>query len=63
MIAAEHADSLTDDERQQDSGKLLQQQQQLLRLRMSPHLGDNSTEILAECAIEHPFFVKEKGRS
>ena len=34
----------------------------LLRLRMAPHRGDNSTEILAECSLDHPFYVKEKGK-
>ncbi|XP_040574727.1 uncharacterized protein [Lepeophtheirus salmonis] len=35
----------------------------ILRLRMAPHRGDNSPEILAECSLDHPFFVKEKGWS
>jgi len=35
----------------------------LLRLRLEPHAGDNSAEILADCPLEHPFFVKEKGES
>ena len=33
----------------------------LLLLRMAPHRADTSTEILAECSLDHPFFVKEKG--
>ena len=35
-----------------------------LRLRLAPHRADsqNSTEILADCAIDHPFYVKDKGR-
>ena len=34
-----------------------------LRLRLAPHRADsqNSTEILADCAIDHPFYVKDKG--
>ena len=36
--------------------------QTLLRLRLAPHRGDNATEILAECGLDHPFFVKEKGK-
>jgi len=38
------------------------EQQQVLRLRMAPHEGDNSAEIVAECPLEHPFFIKEKGK-
>ena len=35
----------------------------LLRLRMSPHNVPESSrvEMLAECPIDHPFFVKDKG--
>lgn len=34
----------------------------VLRLRMAPHRGDNSAEILADCAFDHPFFVRDKGK-
>ena len=37
--------------------------QTLLSLRMAPHRGESSTEILAETSLDHPFFVKEKGRN
>jgi hypothetical protein len=30
---------------------------------MAPHRGDTSTEILAECSLDHPFFVKERGKN
>ena len=35
---------------------------ELLRLRLAPHKMDNTPEILAECALDHPFFIKEKGQ-
>ena len=36
----------------------------LLRLRLAPHRADSnsSTEILADCPLDHPFYVKDKGR-
>ena len=35
----------------------------LLRLRLSPHAEPERSrvEMLAECPIDHPFFVKDKG--
>ena len=33
----------------------------VLLLRMGPHRVDNAPDILAECPIDHPFFVKDKG--
>ena len=33
----------------------------LLRLRLSPHRHDNP-DILADCPLDHPFFIKEKGK-
>jgi hypothetical protein len=35
---------------------------ELLRLRLAPHKMDNTPEILAECTLDHPFFIKEKGK-
>ncbi|TRY78184.1 hypothetical protein TCAL_04268 [Tigriopus californicus] len=35
--------------------------QTLLILRMAPHREDNATELLAETALDHPFYVKERG--
>eukprot|EP00095_Tigriopus_kingsejongensis_P007270 maker-scaffold144_size312663-snap-gene-1.14 protein:Tk07270 transcript:maker-scaffold144_size312663-snap-gene-1.14-mRNA-1 annotation:"PREDICTED: uncharacterized protein LOC100375095" len=35
--------------------------QTLLLLQMAPYRGDTATELLAKTAVEHPFFVKEKG--
>ena len=33
-----------------------------LLLRMGPHRCENLPDILVECAINHPFFVKDKGQ-
>ena len=33
----------------------------VLLLRMGPHRVDNAPDILADCPIDHPFFVKDKG--
>ena len=33
-----------------------------LLLRMGPHRSENLPDILVECAINHPFFVKDKGQ-
>ena len=37
---------------------------QVLRLRMSPHnvAEVSRVEMLADCPIDHPFFVKDKGK-
>ena len=35
----------------------------VLLLRMGPHRVDNAPDILAECPIDHPFFVKDKGNA
>ena len=37
---------------------------QVLRLRMSPHNVPevSRVEMLADCPIDHPFFVKDKGK-
>ena len=37
----------------------------VLRLRMSPHNVPevSRVEMLADCPIDHPFFVKDKGES
>ena len=37
----------------------------VLRLRMSPHNVPevSRVEMLADCPIDHPFFVKDKGMS
>ena len=45
-----------------DPGQSQSEVQTLLRLRLAPHRGDKVTEILAECSLDHPFFVKDKGR-
>jgi hypothetical protein len=34
----------------------------LLRLRLAPHRMDNTPEILADCPVDHPFFIKDKGK-
>ena len=38
---------------------------QVLRLRMSPHNVPevSRVEMLADCPVDHPFFVKDKGES
>ena len=36
--------------------------QTVLLLRMGPHRVDNAPDILADCPIDHPFFVKDKGK-
>ena len=33
-----------------------------LLLRMGPHRCENLPDILVECAVNHPFFVKDKGQ-
>ena len=33
----------------------------VLLLRMGAHRVDNAPDILADCPIDHPFFVKDKG--
>lgn len=37
---------------------------QVLRMRMSPHnvAEVSRVEMLADCPIDHPFFVKDKGK-
>ena len=32
-------------------------------LRMGPHRCENLPDILVECPISHPFFVKDKGKT
>ena len=46
------------------SPPLAEEPQTLLRLRLAPHRADSnsSTEILADCPLEHPFYVKDKGK-
>lgn len=47
----------------QSDANISTEQKPVLRLRMSPHnVPDISkVEMLAECALDHPFFVKDKG--
>ncbi len=33
----------------------------LLKLRMSPHLAEDKTQIMVECSPDHPFFVRDRG--
>ena len=47
-----------------DSGVLSSGHGQVLRLRLAPHNVPevSKVEMLADCNIDHPFFVKDKGK-
>ena len=53
VISRESHDSYSDNSSNKES---------ILRLRLAPHRMDNTPEILAECSLDHPFFIKEKGK-